>query len=151
MPRSRRCNPSYVVRQPVILQCVDILFHHYQLLAAVSMIESVRTHTHRISKSTLQLATAVHGSGMCMSRLTAQICSVWAKLHAIDQLLNPSNIQPLHSVYGRHVAYRLAEVPTDSTLERVEAGIPHPPCRLELNSSRVIIEVSDYLVASDDN
>ena len=34
--------------------------------------------------------------------------------------------------------YRYAEVPTDSTLERVEAGIPHPPCRSELNPSCVL-------------
>lgn len=50
----------------------------------------------------------------------------------------PCRLQPLHLVYSRQVAYRLTEVPTDSTLERVEAGIPHIPCRLELNSSGVM-------------
>ncbi len=35
--------------------------------------------------------------------------------------------------------YRFAEVPTDSTLERVEAGIPHAPCRSELNPSCVMV------------
>ena len=29
-PKSSECNPPYIVRQPIILQCVDILFHHYQ-------------------------------------------------------------------------------------------------------------------------
>ena len=27
---SGRCNPPYIVRQPIIPQCVNILFHHYQ-------------------------------------------------------------------------------------------------------------------------
>ena len=53
-------------------------------------------------------------------------------------------MQPLHPACGRHVAcrhatYRLAEVPTDSTLEWVKAGIPHPPCKLELD----LIELRD--------
>lgn len=87
MPKSCKCNPSYVVRQPIILQCIDILFHHYQLLAATSTNGSVRTHTHRISKSVQQSAIAIDGSGM--RRLTAQVWSIWAKLHAIHQFQDP--------------------------------------------------------------
>ena len=29
-PKSSKRNPPYIVRQPIIPQCVNILFHHYQ-------------------------------------------------------------------------------------------------------------------------
>ena len=94
MPKSRRCNPSYVVRQPVILQCVHILFHHYKLLATTSLKEFIRTHTHRISKSIDHLATAIggeigqtHSSGMEHLGQAVRTASV----------PRPSRLQPLHS------------------------------------------------------
>lgn len=141
MPRSRRCNPSYVIRQPVILQRVHILFHHFRLLATTSIKESVRTHIHRISKSVNHLATAIGGE---LARLTAQVWSIWAKLYALHQHQEPLDCSLFNQVCGRHVAYRLSEVPTDSTLEWVETGIPHPDSRLELESICSVIWL--YLV-----
>lgn len=98
MPKSRsRCNPSYVVRQPVILQRVHILFHHYKLLATTSVKESVRTHTHRISKSINHLATAIggeigqtHSSGMEHQGQAIRTASA----------PRPSRPRPLHSSMG---------------------------------------------------
>ena len=101
MAKSSKCNPSYIVGQPVMLQRVDILFHHYQLSAPTSMQESVRTHTHRISKSVHGLATvAVDVSGRC--RLTAQVWSIWAKLYVSHQLQERSDC----SFYVMYAAVR---------------------------------------------
>ena len=83
-------------------------------------------------------------------RLTAQVWSIWAELHAICQLQSPPDQCSPLARYSRHVPYRLPKVPTDSTLERVEAGIPHPLCRLEPNSSRVIYDRSDRQTLSND-
>ena len=83
-------------------------------------------------------------------RLTAQVWSIWAELHVVCQLQSPLEQQSPLAKYSHHVPYRLPKVPTDSTLERVEARIPHPLCRPEPNWSRVIFERSDRQTRSDE-
>ena len=132
-----RCNPPYIVRQPIMLQRVDILFHHYQPSDTVSVKGSARTHTHRISKSVHPVSHPIVQIEVCPHSQLRYGASGLSYTEFISSK-DPPGYWLCSMDPPRQAAYRLAKMPTHSTLERMEAGIPHLPAGGERSSSCMI-------------